>query len=196
MSLKYLIAATAIVLSGALSGCGTTMSESGETTTQGQNQSAADIDSKADAALTQLYAENALARTLADQAVGILVFPSVFKAGLIAGGAYGEGVLRTGGQSVAYYSTAAASIGLQAGAEARSEVIMFLDQQALDDFRAAQGWEAGVNGNVTVIGGRAAGAGSLDTSTIKDPIVGFIFGQEGLMAGVTFQGSKYTKLDL
>ena len=53
--------------------------------------------------------------------------------------------------------------------------------------------QAGVDGSVAVID---IGAGrAIDTTNIKDPVVGFVFGQKGLMANLTFEGSKYTKLD-
>lgn len=156
--------------------------------------SAVEIDAKSDAALKQFVTEFAAGKPLLDAAKGVLVFPSVVKAGLLVGGEYGEGALRIGGKSVAYYSTAAASIGLQVGAQSKSIVILFLKDKALADFRASKGWEVGVNGAIAVIDKSAAG--ELDTRSITDPIIAFVFGNKGLMVDASLEGSKYTKLDM
>ena len=124
----------------------------------------------------------------------MLVFPSVVKAGLIIGGEHGKGALRVGGATAGYYSTTAGSIGLQAGAQSKTVVIAFLAEEALEGFRASKGWEAGVDGNIAVIEwGKGA---SLSTVDVNDPIVGFVFGNTGLMVDVSFKGSKFNKLDL
>jgi lipid-binding SYLF domain-containing protein len=145
----------------------------------------AEINAGADAALNKLFAEDPAARTLADQAKGIAIFPNIVKGGLGVGAETGDGVLRTGGESVAYYNTSSASIGLQAGAQSYSQVLMFLTDEALAGFRDSAGWEAGVDGS-----------GEIDTTNIADPVVGFVFGDEGLMADAAIEGSKYTRLDL
>ena len=123
---------------------------------------------------------------------GMLVFPSVIKAGIGIGGEYGEGALRIAGKTADYYSTAAASIGLQLGAQAKTVIILFLEKAALDKFRNSKGWEAGVDGSVALI--QVGAGGSIDTTNIKDPIIGFVIGQKGLMFNVTLEGSKFTKL--
>ena len=125
-------------------------------------------------------------------AKGVLVFPSVIKAGIGIGGEYGEGALRIGGKTVAYYSTAAASIGFQLGAQTMRVVLVFMQEEALKKFQASKGWEAGVDGSVVLVD--LGAARSIDTTNIKDPIVGFVFGQRGLMADVSLAGSKYTKI--
>jgi len=100
---------------------------------------------------------------------------------------------RVGEKAVAYYSTAAASIGFQLGAQAKSIVVLFTNESALDKFRASEGWKVGVDGSVALVD---LGVGkAVDTNNIKDPIVGFIFGQKGLMYNLTLEGSKFTKLD-
>jgi lipid-binding SYLF domain-containing protein len=154
----------------------------------------AEIDSGADAALNQLYAEDPAVRTLADRAKGIAIFPNIVKAGFGVGGETGDGVLRAGGESVAYYNTSGASIGLQIGAQSYSQVLMFLTDDALARFRDSAGWEAGVDGSVAVL--KTGAGGKIDTTNISEPVVGFVFGQQGLMADATIEGSKYTKLDL
>lgn len=153
-----------------------------------------EIDAKADAALARLYAENAAAKQLAGKAAGILVFPEITKVGFVVGGEGGKGALRVGGKSTSYYQLLSASIGLQAGAQTYSQVLMFMTKTALDGFVAAKGWEAGVDGSVTVIKSGATVGG--DTTTIDAPIVGFVFGEKGLMAAANIAGSKYSKLDI
>ena len=154
----------------------------------------AEIDAGADAALSELFSDDSAARALADQAKGVAIFPNIVKGGLGVGGETGDGVLRVGGQSVGYYNTSSASIGLQAGGQSYSQVLMFLTDEALAGFRDGSGWEAGVDGSVAVLDMGASG--ELDTTNIADPVVGFVFGEEGLMADATIEGSKYTKLDL
>ena len=126
-------------------------------------------------------------------AAGYLVFPRVIKVGLGFGAETGEGALMVNGAVEDYYRTTAGSFGLQAGAQAKSVVIAFMTQEALDKFRNSSGWKAGVDGSVALID---LGVGkTIDTDNIKDPVVGFIFGSKGLMYNLTLEGSKFTKLD-
>ncbi len=123
---------------------------------------------------------------------GVLVFPSVIKAGIGIGGEYGEGALRIGGKTVEYYNTVAASIGFQLGAQSKSVVLVFLDSKALEKFRQSDGWKAGVDGSVAVI---KWGVGEdINTVDIKDPIAGFVFSNKGLMYNLTLEGSKFTRI--
>lgn len=155
--------------------------------------SAEEIDIKVDASLKLFREKIGGADQFLASSKGVLVFPSVFKAGIGIGGEYGEGALRIGGQTVDYYNTAAASIGFQLGAQAKTVIIVFMQQDALDNFRSSAGWEVGVDGSVALV---ELGAGtSLDSTTVRDPIVGFIFGNKGLMYNLTLEGSKITKLD-
>ena len=157
-------------------------------------ESAEEIDIKVDATLKAFKEEVDGGEEFLARASGVLVFPKVIKAGLIVGGEHGKGALRVDDKTVGYYSTTAGSIGLQAGAQAKSEVIVFMTEDALTAFRASSGWEAGVDGNIAVV---EWGAGqSLTTVDVKDPIVGFIFGNTGLMFDLSFEGSKFNKLDL
>jgi lipid-binding SYLF domain-containing protein len=155
--------------------------------------SAVEIDAQVDAALTRFYEEVPAARDLATKAKGILIFPSVVKAGFGVGGEYGEGALRVGGRSVGYYNTAAASIGLQIGVQSRAEILMFMSQEALELFQSSDGWEVGVDGSVTVV--KVGVAGEIDTNTLSKPVIGFVFGEQGLMANLSLEGAKITKLD-
>ena len=121
------------------------------------------------------------------------MFPKVIKAGVGFGGEYGEGALRIGGKTVDYYNTLAGSFGLQFGAQAKTIVIVFLNEDALKGFRNSDGWKVGVDGSVAVI---TIGAGtSLDSSKLNEPIVGFVLDQKGLMYNLTLEGSKITKIN-
>jgi lipid-binding SYLF domain-containing protein len=154
--------------------------------------SAKEIDAGVDAAILMFEKEVKDGKSFLQNSKGVLVFPSVIKAGLGVGGEYGEGALRIAGKTADYYSTAAGSVGLQAGGQMKTIVVVFLQADALQKFRESEGWKAGVDGSVALVTLGAGGA--VDTTNLKDPIVGFIFGQKGLMYNLTFEGSKFTKL--
>ena len=152
-----------------------------------------EIDAKVTQAIEDFYKQTSAGRTLAQKATGMLVFPEVIKAGIGIGGEYGEGALVIKGKPVAYYSTAAASIGFQLGAQVKSQVILFMNPKVLADFRKSQGWKAGVDGSVALA--TLGAGGEISTDTIKELIIGFIFSNKGLMYNLTFEGSKITKLE-
>lgn len=155
--------------------------------------SADQIDRESDAALQTLVTQIEGSQVFLDQAAGYLVFPRVVRAGLGVGGETGEGVLRIGGKTVDYMRISGGSIGLQAGAQARSTVIVFMTESALQQFRQSNGWRVGVDGSVVLID---VGAGrAIDTQNLRDPVVGFIFGSTGMMANLTFAGSRISKID-
>ena len=155
-------------------------------------KTAKEIDVSVDIALENFYKTVKGGNEFLKSAKGVLVFPSVFKAGIGIGGEYGEGALRIGGKTADYYSTAAGSIGFQLGAQKKTVILVFMQQEALKKFRASSGWEAGVDGSVALV--TIGAGGSIDTTNIKDPIVGFVLGQKGLMYNLTLEGSKYSKL--
>ena len=154
--------------------------------------SAQEIDIRVDTALEKFHKEVTGGKKLFNKASGVLVFPKVIKAGFGIGGEYGEGALRIGGKTVDYYNTASASIGFQLGAQAKIIIIVFLRDDALKSFRNSSGWEVGVDGSVALI--TIGAGGTIDTTNIKDPIVGFVLGQKGLMYNLTIEGSKFTKI--
>jgi lipid-binding SYLF domain-containing protein len=160
---------------------------------QSQAATAREIDVSVDVTLERFTTEVKGANEFTKAAKGLLVLPGVIKAGFVVGGEYGEGALRIGGQTVGYYNIVAGSFGLQIGAQSKDIIIAFMTDDALNSFRASQGWEVGVDGNVALLD---IGAGErIDTTTLKDPIVGFVFGVKGLMADVSLKGSKFTRLD-
>lgn len=153
---------------------------------------AAEIDANADKALQTFYDAVKGGKELVQDAKGVLIFPKVFKAGIGLGGEYGEGALRIKGKTVDYYSTAAASLGFQLGAQKKSIVVIFMQDDALRKFRDSSGWKAGVDASVAVV--TVGAGGDMDTAKLKEPILGFIFGQKGLMYNLTLEGAKFTKL--
>ncbi len=155
--------------------------------------SAREIDVSVNVALERFNKDVKGADEFVKIAKGLLVLPNVIKAGFVIGGEYGEGALRVSGETVGYYNIAAGSFGLQIGAEKKDILIAFMTEEALKQFRASSGWEAGVDGNIAFV--ETGGGKRVDSTTIKDPIVAFVFDVKGLMADVSLKGSKFTKLD-
>jgi lipid-binding SYLF domain-containing protein len=154
--------------------------------------SASEIDRDASAALAKLYQEVPAAKGLAKKAKAVLIFPSVVKGGLLVGGQYGEGALRKRGKTTGYFSTAAVSYGLQAGAQSFGYVLFFMTNSSLKYLDQSEGWEVGVGPSVVVLD--EGMAKTLTTTTARDDVYAFIFGQKGLMAGLGLQGSKITRI--
>ena len=155
-------------------------------------QKAAKLDKNVTEATAKLYASSAAAKKLSTVAKGILVFPSVKKAGFIVGGQYGEGALRIAGKTTGYYKTTAASFGLQAGGQKFGYAMFFMTPGALEYLKKSDGWEIGVGPSIVVVDEGVAR--SLTTSSAKENIYVFFFGQKGLMAGLGIQGSKISQI--
>jgi lipid-binding SYLF domain-containing protein len=153
---------------------------------------AAEIDRDVTAALKTLFESTPKAKELAAKAKGILVFPNIVKAGFLVGGQFGEGALRRGDETVAYYNTTAASYGLQAGAQMFGYALFFMTESAMQYLDKSDGWELGSAPNLVVLDQGAAG--SLSTSTLQSDMYAFFFSQKGLMGGLGLQGSKITKI--
>jgi lipid-binding SYLF domain-containing protein len=146
-----------------------------------------------DEAIEQFEKEIEGGKSFLESSKGMLVFPRVFKGGAGFGGEYGEGALRIAGKTVDYYSTLQGSFGFQLGGEIKTVYVLFLDEAALKRFQESEGWKAGVDGSVSLV--TLGAAGSIDTEKLKDPIVGFVLGQKGLMYNLSFEGTKFTKLN-
>jgi lipid-binding SYLF domain-containing protein len=189
MDRRTFIVATVGVVAAAVTGC-----ESTPDTAQESAAKRREIDAGVDSALAQLYAADASARQLGSKAEGILVFPNMTKAGLIVGGEYGEGALRIRNQTVGYYGATAGSVGLTAGAQTRSVVMMFMTKPALDKFRASEGWTAGADASVALI--KTGASGSVDTNTAQQPVVGFVQTKSGLMVDASVDGTKISPLKI
>lgn len=150
------------------------------------------IDARADSSLNYLFNTYPGTRDLSDKAAGMLVMPLVTEAGFGFGGSYGRGALRVGDVTVDYYSATQASFGLQIGAQQYAHVLFFMTEEALSDFRNSSGWAAGADLEYAV-NSRGDNV-SADTTTALSPVVAVIFGQAGLIAGATVEGTKYTRI--
>jgi len=155
-------------------------------------KSASVINADVDAAIKKFEKEIPGGDKFLSQVKGYLVFPSVIKAGFIVGGEYGEGALRVNNTTKHYYSMTSASIGYQIGAQEHSVLIAFISEASLNNFIKSNGWEAGVDGAITV----SDWGKSKDITSIsyEKPIVAFIYGAEGLMAGVSIEGTKFQRI--
>jgi len=150
------------------------------------------IDAKADVAIEKFKKLVKGGDVFLSKVKGYLIFPTVYKGGFIVGGEYGNGVLRVNGKSVAYYNITSASVGFQIGAQKTSYLFAFADQYALDTFIRSNGWEAGVDGSIAT---PKWGQG-IDISSIsfEKPIYAFVFNNKGLMANVSLEGTKFTRI--
>ena len=154
--------------------------------------SGSQINRDADRALHALYSLHPKTRELAARAAGILVFPRIVKAGFIIGGQGGDGALRVGGKTVGYYDIAAASFGLQAGAQTFSYVLFFMTPSSLKYLQSSDGWSIGSGPSVVIVDKGAAA--SITSTTLTQDVYAFPFGQRGLMAGIGLEGSKITPI--
>lgn len=154
---------------------------------------AQEIDAKVDATLKIFRAQIPGADQYLSVAKGVLVFPSIFRAGVGIGGEYGEGAMRINGQTVEYWSLASASIGFTFGAHTESLIMVFLNEAELTKFRHSEGWRAGIDGSVAFV--EWGSSDNLNTMNTKDSILAFAFGNKGLIANVSLEGSKFILLN-
>lgn len=182
MNTKSLIKFAALIVAGVmLSACSTFQ------------WTANKIDQEADDALEVFREQVNGGEIFLNQSAGYLIFPRALRAGFGIGAETGEGALRVGGKTVDYMRITSGSIGFQAGAQARAIVIAFMTEDALEQFRKSNGWRAGIDGSVALID--IGGGKTIDTQNVRDPIVGFIFGSAGLMANLTLEGTRFTRVN-
>jgi lipid-binding SYLF domain-containing protein len=195
---NFLIESAALAAAGvALAGCATTA-----TTTMSKPADAGassdkrrrEIDTAIDATLPRLYQSASGSQELVSKASGVLVFPRVIAAGFVVGGQYGEGGLRVRNRTESYYSLASVSVGLQAGAQSKAIIFLFVTQAAFDQFRQKeQGWAVGADASVAVAKVGANGSVEVVPGT---PVVAFVLTNVGLMANLTLEGTKISRLKL
>ena len=192
MKTKLLAIVSAVALGvGGITGCSTTTTSARGSDPIAKRQS---IDSSVDSALSRLYAQDPGSREMIAKARGVLVFPSIVSAGFVVGGSYGEGALRVRGRTTEYYSTAAGSVGLLAGAESKSVYLLFMTDESLAKFRASKGWTVGADASVTLV--NVGANASVDTKTAQQEIVGYVLTNGGLMANLSLDGTKITPLSM
>jgi lipid-binding SYLF domain-containing protein len=152
------------------------------------------IDASVNATLSRLYSTVPGSRELVAKSRGVLVFPNVLQAGLIVGGQSGNGALRVGGNTVGYYNTSSLSVGLQAGAQSKAIVFLFMTQDALDSFRKSEGWSAGADASVAVV--KVGANGAVDSNTATAPVQVLVLTNAGLMGDLSVNGTKITRLHI
>ena len=160
--------------------------------TGAQAETAQELTQNARQALDQLYKTDPAASAILKQAKAILVFPSIIKAGLVFGGAYGEGVLFKDSRVDGYYNSVSASWGWQAGAQSYGYVVFLMNEKALRYLHKSDGWEIGVGPTVAVMD---KGVGrNLSSTTLQDDAYAFIFDQKGLMVSLSIEGTKISQI--
>jgi lipid-binding SYLF domain-containing protein len=154
---------------------------------------AEEIETSVNISLDQFHSKVKGAAEFSKTAKGLLVMPNVMKAGLFFGAEYGEGAFRVDGKTAGYYNIIGGSFGLQFGFQKKDIIIAFMTVDAIDEFQQSPGWEIGVDGNIALVN---VGAGQrIDTTTLRNPVVAFVFDVRGLMADISLKGAKFTRLD-
>ena len=180
---RFLVIAGCIVIFGGLLFAGPSF-----------GKTARELDASADAAMDRFYKLVKDGKEVVAKSKGMLILPNVKKGALIIGAEYGQGAMRVGGKTVEYYSMGSGSVGLQIGGQSKDIIIAFMSSEALKKFRNSKGWEAGVDGGITLIShGESGGA---ITAMANNPIVAFVLDVKGLMVDVSMKGAKFNKLDM
>ncbi len=172
------VAGGAVVLAGCANGVG--------------SNGAGQIDARVDATRDYLFSRYPGTRDLAARSAGVLYMPLVTEAGLFYGGAYGRGALRIRDVTVDYYSATKASFGLQVGAQQYAHALFFTNENSLAEFRRSAGWAA--SGDIRYATPEEGASIGKQTNEIDTGVQAFVFGQQGLMAGVSLAGVKYTRI--
>jgi len=157
------------------------------------NKTAAQIKTDTISTLNRFYKEVKGSKELTSSAKALLVMSGVTKAGFFVGGEYGQGELQVGGETDGYYNIIAGSYGFTFGAQKMDIIIAFMTEEALNQFKKVQGWEVGVDGNVAIID--IGGGKRIDTTSLKDPVIAFVFSPQGLMFDISLKGAKFTKIE-
>lgn len=152
------------------------------------------LESSVDDALNSLFQQVEGSRELVAQARGVLVFPNVLEAGFMFAASRGQGALRVGGETASFHATTSGSFGLQAGAQSTAVYMLFMTDEALSRFQKSSGWTAGVDASVTVMS--VGASAQMTTATVQQPVIGYVLSNRGLMAGISLDGARITRLDL
>ncbi len=166
-----------LVIAAILAGCSTEPKTSDER---------ADLRESAATTVRKVERDDPDFTNFLNAAYGYAVFPSVGKGGLIAGGAYGHGVVYQQGQIVGYCDLRQATIGAQIGGQAYSEIIAFETPQALDNFKSNKYEVAAQASAVAVKAGAAA------TAKYNGGVAIFTHAEGGLMAEASVGGQQFT----
>ena len=187
-----MVSAAVLIGSAGLTGCTTTPPEAAGGGSNASKRSK--INADVNAAISRLYATVPGSREVLARARGELVFPSVFAAGFVVGAEFGDGALRVGNRTTGYYRIVSGSVGWQIGAQSKALILAFMTQDALDRFRNSEGWAIGADASVAFA--KMGANGKLDTNTVQKPVIGFVVTNAGLMANLTIEGTKITRLGI
>lgn len=191
----FILKTASLAVTGlSIAGCSTTASTTATPGMAASDKRTHEIDAGVSATLSRLETMVQGSRDLVAKASGVLVFPSVIAAGFGIGGQYGEGALRVRQATSAYYSLASLSVGLQIGAQSKAIIFLFMTPEALSKFRSSDGWRAGVDASVAVL--KVGANGLLDISGATGPVMAFVLTNAGLMANLTLEGTKISRLKL
>jgi lipid-binding SYLF domain-containing protein len=188
MNKRFFVAALA-ALAVLASGCTTSGPGTGDPAARRKA-----IDAAVDSSLSTLFQQVPDSRDLVGRAAGVLVFPNVMEAGFVVGASRGQGALRVGGKTVSYHATTSGSFGLQAGAQSTAVFLLFMTQDALRKFQQSRGWTVGADASVTLV--TVGATAQVTSATAQQPIIGYVLSNRGLMAGITLDGARVTRLDL
>jgi lipid-binding SYLF domain-containing protein len=191
---NFMLKTTAALAFGGLTLAGCTTNSGSHDTPATDASKRQSIDASVDGTMSRLFTTVKGSRELVSKARGVLVFPSVLQVGFVVGGQYGEGSLRVGGGTVGYYSTISGSFGLQAGAQSKAVIFLFMTQDALDKFRNTDGWSAGGDASVALI--KMGANGAIDTTTATAPVEVFVLTNAGLMGDISINGTKVSRLKI
>jgi lipid-binding SYLF domain-containing protein len=151
-----------------------------------------DIDRSANGALSVFYSEVNGGKAYLKKAKAYVVFSDVKEAGFFIGGKYGEGALRIAGQTKAYYSITSASMGLQAGMQKYSLIVVFTSDEALNKFRNDDDWETSLDMNMAIADWN--NDEELDDIDFGSNMIGFLFDSTGMMGNLTMEGTRFEKI--
>ena len=184
---------TNVGLFGGILALGLTLS--GQAMAKFTAEEAAELTAEAMATFTQFESETKGAEEVFASAKGVLVCPKIRKAGAGIGAERGQCVLTSGADENLYYLSTSLKAGMILGVSSHSMILVMNTDTALAHFTSGKReWEMGVDASVAVA--KIGAGGDLDTTNLKKDIVSFIFGEKGLIADVTWEGSRFKKLDV
>ena len=164
------------------------------TTSMATLNSKSEINRDANDALRTFYKEVKGSKKYLEHAKAYLVIPDIKEVGFFVGGKYGEGALRVGNSTKAYYSITSASVGFQMGAQIYNMIIAFTSDAALNKFLLLDEdeWETDVDGKIAIAEWNSKE--ELDDVDYDDDMVAFIYDSKGMMGSFTMEGTKFERI--
>lgn len=145
----------------------------------------------AEAALSRFESSDSTLAEAIESAYAYAVFPESGKGGFVIGGGGGHGVVYRDGGQIGWCSFTTVTVGLQAGGQGYSMLILFKDQTAFDRFASG-----GLEGSATA-SAVAVKAGAAANADYENGVMVLTDNAAGLMAEATVGGQyfKYRALD-